>query len=76
MTATDLRPSPLTVLSDRYRYPDRLSVATLDIADMTAIRAAMADTFTAAGRIDVIVSDAGFGVLGAAGELSDEMLHR
>ena len=58
------------------RYPDRLSVATLDIADMTAIRAAMADTSTAAGRIDVIVSNAGFGGLGAAGELSDEMLHR
>lgn len=34
-----------------------------------------ADAFTAAGRIDVIVSSAGFGVLGAAEELSDEMLH-
>jgi NAD(P)-dependent dehydrogenase (short-subunit alcohol dehydrogenase family) len=71
--ATDLRPGPLAVLSDR--YPDRLSVAALDITDATAIRAVTADAFTAAGRIDVIVSSAGFGVLGAAEELSDEMLH-
>jgi NAD(P)-dependent dehydrogenase (short-subunit alcohol dehydrogenase family) len=72
--ATDLRPGPLAVLSDR--YPDRLSVATLDITDTAAIRAVTADAFAAAGRIDVIVSSAGFGVLGAAEELSDEMLHR
>jgi NAD(P)-dependent dehydrogenase (short-subunit alcohol dehydrogenase family) len=39
-------------------------------------RSVTADAFTAAGRIDVIVSNAGFGVLGAAEELSDEMLHR
>jgi NAD(P)-dependent dehydrogenase (short-subunit alcohol dehydrogenase family) len=71
--ATDLRPGPLAVLSDR--YPDRLSVAALDITDAAAIRAVTADAFTAAGRIDVIVSSAGFGVLGAAEELSDEMLH-
>jgi NAD(P)-dependent dehydrogenase (short-subunit alcohol dehydrogenase family) len=71
--ATDLRPGPLAVLSDR--YPGRLSVATLDITDVAAIRAVTADAFTAAGRIDVIVSNAGFGVLGAAEELSDEMLH-
>jgi NAD(P)-dependent dehydrogenase (short-subunit alcohol dehydrogenase family) len=72
--ATDLRPGPLAVLSDQ--YPDRLSVTTLDITDVAAIRAVTADAFTAAGRIDVIVSNAGFGVLGAAEELSDEMLHR
>jgi NAD(P)-dependent dehydrogenase (short-subunit alcohol dehydrogenase family) len=72
--ATAPRPDPLAVLSDR--YPDRLSVATLDITDTAAIRAVTADAFTAAGRIDVIVSNAGFGVLGAAEELSDEMLHR
>jgi NAD(P)-dependent dehydrogenase (short-subunit alcohol dehydrogenase family) len=71
--ATDLRPGPLAVLSDR--YPDRLSVAALDITDAAAIRAVTADAFTAAGRIDVIVSSAGFGVLGAAEELSDKMLH-
>jgi NAD(P)-dependent dehydrogenase (short-subunit alcohol dehydrogenase family) len=35
-----------------------------------------ADAFTAAGRIDVVASSAGFGVLGAAEELSDEVLHR
>jgi NAD(P)-dependent dehydrogenase (short-subunit alcohol dehydrogenase family) len=71
--ATDLRPGPLAVLGDR--YPDRLSVAALDVTDAAAIRAVTADAFTAAGRIDVIVSSAGFGVLGAAEELSDEMLH-
>jgi NAD(P)-dependent dehydrogenase (short-subunit alcohol dehydrogenase family) len=72
--ATDLRPGPLALLSDR--YPGQLSVATLDVTDTAAIRAVTADAFTAAGRIDVIVSSAGFGVVGAAEELSDEMLHR
>jgi NAD(P)-dependent dehydrogenase (short-subunit alcohol dehydrogenase family) len=72
--ATDLHPGPLAVLSDP--YPDRLSVTTLDITDVAAIRAVTADAFTAAGRIDVIVSNAGFGVVGAAEELSDEMLRR
>jgi NAD(P)-dependent dehydrogenase (short-subunit alcohol dehydrogenase family) len=72
--ATDLRPGPLAVLGER--YPDQLLVATLDITDVAAIRTVTADAFTATGRIDVIVSNAGFGVLGAAEELSDEMLHR
>ncbi len=42
--ATDLRPGPLGVLSDR--YPDRLSVATLDITDVAAIRAVTADSLS------------------------------
>jgi NAD(P)-dependent dehydrogenase (short-subunit alcohol dehydrogenase family) len=72
--ATDLRPGPLAALNDRYR--DRLSVATLDITDVAAIRAVTVGAFATAGRIDVIVSSAGFGVLGAAEEFSDEMVHR
>jgi NAD(P)-dependent dehydrogenase (short-subunit alcohol dehydrogenase family) len=72
--ATGLRTGPLAGLSDR--YPEQLSVTTLDITDVAAIRAVTADAFDAAGRIDVIVSNAGVGVLGAAEELSDEMLHR
>jgi NAD(P)-dependent dehydrogenase (short-subunit alcohol dehydrogenase family) len=46
--ATDLRPGPLAVLSDR--HPDRLSVATLDVTDVAAIRAVSADAFTAGER--------------------------
>jgi NAD(P)-dependent dehydrogenase (short-subunit alcohol dehydrogenase family) len=72
--ATDLRPGPLSALS--HRYPDRLSIATLDVASVAAIRAVTADAFSSLGRIDVIVSNAGFGLLGAAEELSDEQLHR
>jgi NAD(P)-dependent dehydrogenase (short-subunit alcohol dehydrogenase family) len=72
--ATGLRTGPLAGLSGQ--HPDRLTVMTLDITDVAAIRAVTADAFTAAGRIDVIVSNAGFGVLGAAEELSDEILHR
>jgi len=60
----------------RSRYPDRLHVVTLDVTDTEAVRREVASAFAALGRIDVIVSNAGYGLFGAAEELSDAQIDR
>lgn len=55
----------------RAAYGDRLWVASLDLTDVAAIREVVAAAFAALGRIDAIVSNAGYSVLGAAEELRD-----
>ncbi|MGF7151131.1 NAD(P)-dependent dehydrogenase (short-subunit alcohol dehydrogenase family) [Sphingomonas zeicaulis] len=57
-------------------YGERLHVLALDITDRDAIRAAVAAAFAAFGRIDRIVSNAGYGLFGAAEELTDDQLDR
>ncbi|USX29430.1 SDR family oxidoreductase [Oxalobacteraceae bacterium OTU3CINTB1] len=58
------------------QYGDRLRVAVLDVTDMVAIREVMAQAFAAWGRIDVVVSNAGYGLVGAAEELTDDQIAR
>ena len=55
-------------------HGDRLWLATLDVTDTQAIRRVIKDAFTAMGRIDVVVSNAGYGLFGAAEELADEQI--
>jgi NAD(P)-dependent dehydrogenase (short-subunit alcohol dehydrogenase family) len=52
----------------------RLFPVALDLADTASVRAAVAAAFAALGRVDVIVSNAGFGLVGAAEELTDEQI--
>ena len=52
-------------------YGDRLWVGTLDVADAAAVRTVVDRAFAALGRIDVVVSNAGYGLFGAAEEASD-----
>ncbi len=46
----------------------------LDVTDTTAIRHAVERSFAQMGRIDVVVSNAGYGLFGAAEELTDEQV--
>lgn len=56
------------------QYGERLVVLTLDILDTAGIRSAVADAFQRMGRIDVVVSNAGYGLFGAAEELGDAQI--
>ncbi|MFT3779157.1 MAG: SDR family oxidoreductase [Ottowia sp.] len=58
------------------QYGDRLQVLTLDVTDTKALRTAVAEAFAHMGRIDVVVSNAGYGLFGAAEELSDTQIER
>jgi len=53
------------------RHGDRLWVRALDVTDTDRVRAVVDDAFADLGRIDVVVSNAGSGVFGAAEELTD-----
>ncbi|WNV75163.1 SDR family oxidoreductase [Geodermatophilus sp. DSM 44513] len=53
------------------RYGDQLWVQALDVTDTARLREVVDAAFADLGRIDVVVSNAGSGVLGTAEELSD-----
>jgi NAD(P)-dependent dehydrogenase (short-subunit alcohol dehydrogenase family) len=56
------------------KYGDLLWLEHLDTTDLSGIRRVVEKAFTDLGRIDVIVSNAGYGLFGAAEELSDEQV--
>ena len=56
------------------RYGDRLCVVTLDVTDTQGVRREVDQVFAKMGRIDVIVNNAGYGLFGAAEEVSDEQV--
>ena len=53
------------------RHPDAFHPELLDVTDTAAIRDVVERSFERLGRIDVVVSNAGYGLFGAAEELSD-----
>ena len=55
-------------------YGDCLAVMMLDLTDKAGIRAVANDAFDRMGKIDVAVSNAGYGLFGAAEELSDAQI--
>jgi NAD(P)-dependent dehydrogenase (short-subunit alcohol dehydrogenase family) len=56
------------------KYGDQLWLAHLDMTDLTGIRKVVDGAFAERGRIDIIVSNAGYGLFGAAEELSDDQV--
>ena len=56
------------------KYPDTFHRELLDVTDAAAVRDVVDRSFTSLGRIDVVVSNAGYGLFGAAEELSDEQV--
>ncbi|HLM88043.1 MAG TPA: SDR family NAD(P)-dependent oxidoreductase [Streptosporangiaceae bacterium] len=56
------------------KYPDTFRCELLDVTDAAAVRDVVDRSFTSLGRIDVVVSNAGYGLFGAAEELSDEQV--
>lgn len=72
VTATVRREDALADL--RQTYGDSLSVAKLDVTDTNGIRTTVDEAFQRMGRIDIVVSNAGYGLFGAAEELSDAQI--
>lgn len=57
-------------------HPRRLRIVECDVTDLDAMRRAVAQAFDAFRRIDIVVSNAGYGLFGAAEELSDAQIDR
>ena len=55
-------------------HSDRLWVRGLDVTDTAQLRDVVNTAFTGLGRIDVVVSNAGYGVVGVAEALSDTQI--
>jgi NAD(P)-dependent dehydrogenase (short-subunit alcohol dehydrogenase family) len=56
------------------RYGDAFWVGVADVTDGPALTAAIDDAFAALGHIDVVVANAGYGLFGAAEELTDAQI--
>ncbi|MCH3942291.1 MAG: SDR family oxidoreductase [Atopobiaceae bacterium] len=58
------------------RYPETFDCRLLDVTDVVAVEEVIGHAFDVHGRIDVVVSNAGYGLFGAAEELSDDEVAR
>jgi len=57
-------------------YPGLFRAEVLDLTDTPAIRVVVDRVFASLGRIDVVISNAGYGLFGAAEELTDEQVEQ
>jgi len=69
VVATARRPVQVTDLE--CKFPQQALVLPLDVTNQAQIDAALAKTLERFGRVDVLVNNAGYGVLGAVEEVSE-----
>ncbi|AWT57453.1 SDR family oxidoreductase [Mycolicibacterium smegmatis] len=74
VAATLRQPGQLDDLARR--HGDRLWRRALDVTDTAAVRDVVDAAFAALGRIDVVVSNAGYGVFAVAEDLRDEQIEQ
>lgn len=72
VAATLRRPEQLDDLMTR--FGDRLWVRALDVTDTARLHAVVGEAFAAHERIDVVVSNAGYGVFATAEDLTDTQI--
>jgi NAD(P)-dependent dehydrogenase (short-subunit alcohol dehydrogenase family) len=72
VAATARNPQTLNDLVEK--YPDQIYPVKLDVTDYTEVKHAVADAITYFGKIDVLVNNAGFGIIGAAEAFTDEQV--
>ena len=60
----------------KQQYGDNLTVMALELTDTSGIRAVVNDAFRRMGRIDIVVQNAGYGLVGAGEEVSDAEIDR
>lgn len=65
-----------TLTQFKQAYSERLDIVQLDLVEPDSIASAVEKAFQRHGRIDVIVSNAGYGLFGAAEELANEAIDR
>jgi NADP-dependent 3-hydroxy acid dehydrogenase YdfG len=70
--ATARRPEILQDLVGK--YPDAARALKLDVTNLRSIKSAIANAVKEFGRIDVVVNNAGYGLVGAIEESSDEQV--
>lgn len=56
-------------------YPDTFDCVLLDVTDVPAIHRVVKEAFAKHGKIDVVVSNAGYGLFGCAEELSENEIN-
>ncbi|MCV3767188.1 SDR family oxidoreductase [Rhizobium sp. TRM95796] len=74
VVATIRRPGTLEQLEQL--CGDQLDVVSLDLIEAKSIASVVDEAFRRHGRIDVLVSNAGYGLFGAAEELADDQIDR